>query len=151
MLKTYVKKRLAAFIRRTMADHHVFGDPKRLDLASSAVVHDALFNVSSGRITVSEHVFFGHGVRVITGTHDFRQFGPQRLRAIPSEGHDVLIEEGAWIGTNAVIVGPCVIGRHAVVGAGAVVVGDVAPYTITVGVPARPVRTIEHAPDGQID
>lgn len=48
-----------------------------------------------------------------------------------------MIERGAWIATNATVVGPCVIGEHAVVAAGAVVTHDVAPYEIVAGNPAR--------------
>jgi phosphonate metabolism protein (transferase hexapeptide repeat family) len=49
-------------------------------------------------------------------------------------GHDV------WIGHGVVILPGRSIGTGAVVGAGAVVTKDVAPYTIVVGNPARPVR-----------
>lgn len=46
-------------------------------------------------------------------------------------GHDV------WIGHNAVVMGGVSLGNGAVVGAGAVVTHDAAPYEIVGGVPAR--------------
>ncbi|MFP4070980.1 MAG: DapH/DapD/GlmU-related protein [Desulfovibrionales bacterium] len=49
-------------------------------------------------------------------------------------GHDV------WIGHAAVVLPGVRIGTGAVIGAGAVVTRDVPPYTITGGVPARPIR-----------
>jgi phosphonate metabolism protein (transferase hexapeptide repeat family) len=49
-------------------------------------------------------------------------------------GHDV------WIGHGAIIMPGVTIGHGAVIGAGAVVTHDVEPYTIAVGVPARPLR-----------
>jgi phosphonate metabolism protein (transferase hexapeptide repeat family) len=49
-------------------------------------------------------------------------------------GHDV------WIGHGATITAGVTVGNGAVVGAGAVVTHDVAPYTIVVGVPARPLK-----------
>ncbi|QBD76519.1 acetyltransferase [Ktedonosporobacter rubrisoli] len=49
-------------------------------------------------------------------------------------GHDV------WIGRNAIILPGNTIGTGAVIGAGAVVTHDIDPYTIAVGVPARPLR-----------
>ncbi|MFT4034161.1 MAG: hypothetical protein QM679_01140 [Patulibacter sp.] len=50
---------------------------------------------------------------------------------------------GAWVAAGAIVLGPCVIGENAVVAAGAVVTGDVAPYTVVAGVPAKPVRRLE--------
>lgn len=58
-------------------------------------------------------------------------------------GHDV------WIGHGATIMPGVSIGTGAVIGAGAVVTKAVAPYTIAVGVPAKPLRT--RFPDAVID
>jgi len=48
------------------------------------------------------------------------------------------VERGATIGANATIVCGVKIGRFAFIGAGAVVTRDVAPYSLVVGNPARP-------------
>ena len=122
----------------------VYGDPARLHVAGTAVVNDALFNLSSGDISVGEYAFFGHNVSVLTGTHDWTTFGAERQVAVPKTGRDVVIEEGVWVSSNATVVGPCRIGAHAVVGVGSVVLGDVEPYTVVAGVPARVLRTIPH-------
>ena len=49
-------------------------------------------------------------------------------------GHDV------WIGRAAIVLPGRSIGNGAIVGAGAVVTKDVAPYTIVAGNPAKPIR-----------
>jgi acetyltransferase-like isoleucine patch superfamily enzyme len=54
----------------------------------------------------------------------------------------VVIEDDVWLGTNAVVLPGVRVGRGAIVGAGAVVTADVAPFTVVAGVPARPVRTL---------
>jgi acetyltransferase-like isoleucine patch superfamily enzyme len=54
----------------------------------------------------------------------------------------VVIEDDVWIGTNAVILPGVTIGRGSIVGAGAVVTGDVPPEVIVAGVPARVIRSL---------
>ena len=121
----------------------VYGDPARLHVHPTAVVNNALFNLSSGEITVEQYAFFGHSVSVLTGTHDWTKFGAERQTAVPKDGRDVVIEEGAWVSSNVVVVAPCRVGAHAVVGVGSVVLRDVEPYTIVAGNPARVLRRIQ--------
>jgi len=54
------------------------------------------------------------------------------------------VEDGVTIGAGARILGPVVIGARSQVGANAVVVKDVAPDSVAVGVPAR-VRRVRGA------
>jgi acetyltransferase-like isoleucine patch superfamily enzyme len=122
----------------------IYGDPRRLDVHRTAVVNNATFNLSSGTVTMRPWAFFGHNVTVLTGTHDVTKFGRDRHLSVPDGGRDVVIDEGAWITSNATIVGPCRIGAHAVVGVGAVVIEDVPPYTVVAGIPARVVSEIPH-------
>jgi bifunctional UDP-N-acetylglucosamine pyrophosphorylase/glucosamine-1-phosphate N-acetyltransferase len=51
--------------------------------------------------------------------------------------HPTVIEEGAFIGSDAMLVAPVRIGARARIGAGAVVTHDVPPDSIAYGVPAR--------------
>ena len=74
-------------------------------------------------------------------------------------GHDweavgVTVREGASLGARSVCVAPVVIGKWAMVGAGAVVTKDVADYALVVGSPARRIgwvgaaghRLVSHTP-----
>jgi glycosyltransferase involved in cell wall biosynthesis/acetyltransferase-like isoleucine patch superfamily enzyme len=120
----------------------VYGDPARLHVAPTAVLNNALINLSSGDVTIGDYTFFGHNVSVLTGTHDWTKFGRERQVSVPDSGRDVIIEEGVWVSSNATIVGPCRIGAHSVVGVGSLVLKDVEPYTIVAGSPAKVLRTI---------
>jgi len=51
-----------------------------------------------------------------------------------------VIRQGALIGAGAKVLGPVVVGRHARVGANAVVLEDVPDGGVVVGIPARLVR-----------
>ena len=123
--------------------YRVHGDPKRLHIDPTAVINNALFNLSGGEVTVGRYAFFGHDVHVLTGTHDIAKFGRERQTAIQRSGRDVVIEEGAWLASSVLVLGPCRIGAHAVVAAGSLVTRDVDPYTVVAGRPATVVRTIE--------
>lgn len=130
-------------IKQVQLNHYlVYGDPQRLQLSASCVVNNALFNLSSGTICIGENVFFGHNVSLITGTHDYNKFGKARMYDFPTEGNDIAIEEGVWIASNVTVIGPCKIGKHSVVAAGAVVKGDIPSYQIVAGVPAKIVKAI---------
>ena len=54
--------------------------------------------------------------------------------------HPTEVGEGAFIGSDAVLVAPVTIGPGARIGAGSVVTRDVAAETTVVGIPARPMR-----------
>jgi len=57
------------------------------------------------------------------------------------------IGEGAFIGSDTMLVAPVKVGAHAKTGAGAVVTKDVDDHTLVVGVPARPIRKLDEAKD----
>jgi acetyltransferase-like isoleucine patch superfamily enzyme len=124
--------------------HLVFGPPERLSLHASSIVLNARFNTTGGKIIVEAEAFFGHSVTILTGTHDYYQFGEARKSAHPDNGRDVIIGRGAWIGTGAIIIGPCTIGENSVIGAGAVVTKNVESFTVVGGVPARTIKVIEN-------
>jgi len=52
------------------------------------------------------------------------------------------IGEGAFIGSDTMLVAPVKVGRRAKTGAGAVVTKDVEDDTLVVGIPARPIRKL---------
>jgi acetyltransferase-like isoleucine patch superfamily enzyme len=120
----------------------VFGDRNRLSLGENVVLNDALINTSSGLVTLQNFAFCGHGVCLLTGTHDYHQTNTGRQAGIVQQGRDIVIHEGVWLGSNVTVLGPCVIGAHSVVAAGSVVVHDVEAYAIYAGVPARKIKSI---------
>jgi sugar O-acyltransferase (sialic acid O-acetyltransferase NeuD family) len=51
---------------------------------------------------------------------------------------DVILEDNVFVGTNAAVLPGVHVGRGAIIGAGAVVINDVAEKSTVFGVPARP-------------
>ena len=82
-----------------------------------------------GNATIGENVNIGAGT--ITCNYD----GVHK--------NQTEIGEGAFIGSDTMLVAPVKIGAHAKTGAGAVVTKDVEAGTLVVGVPARPIKKLE--------
>lgn len=101
---------------------------------------------------IADYVFIDHGMGVVIGEtakignrvtlyHGVSLGGTGTQKAC--QRHPI-IEDDCEIGAGAILLGPIVIGHHSKIGAGAVVIKDVPPYSIAVGVPAqiRPQRAI---------
>lgn len=97
------------------------------------------FNTASGDIHIGKNVVFGEHVLLLTGKHlhssDAKKMN-KPLFAVPENGRDIVIESNVYIGSGAIIVGPCRVGENAVIGAGAVISKDVESYSFMVGNPA---------------
>ncbi|MPL56971.1 2,3,4,5-tetrahydropyridine-2,6-dicarboxylate N-acetyltransferase [bioreactor metagenome] len=107
------------------------------------VLHDCValspnvhVGADAGRIEIGAHTAVGPGTVIRAANHCIaRQDVP-----IMHQGHvpgQIIIEEDVWIGANCVVTPDVRIGRGAVVGAGAVVTRNVAPFSIVGGVPAK--------------
>ncbi len=99
-----------------------------------------------GQLLIGHDVSVSPEVMILTGQHGHDRPG------FVFETRPVVIEDHVWIGSRAIILPGTTLGRGAVVAAGAVVSGRVAPMTVVAGVPARPLRTRpEHALEYALD
>ncbi len=91
-------------------------------------------------VHIGDDVFVGHGVMFI---NDRRPRASIDGKPVMDEWNleETFIENDASIGSNATILCGLRIGKGAVVGAGAVVTRDVAPGSVVVGNPARPIKS----------
>jgi phosphonate metabolism protein (transferase hexapeptide repeat family) len=83
---------------------------------------------------VTQHHMTYRRVQYGFGDTDDEAFFDWRRADKVTVGHDV------WLGHGVLVMPGVSIGTGAVVGAGAVVTKDIPPYTVAVGVPAKPLR-----------
>lgn len=94
-------------------------------------------------VTIEDQVFIGHGVMFINDSYPRATTADGALQTEADwKVEPTVVKRGASIGSNATIRSRVVIGEDAIVGAGSVVLKDVAPRTIVAGNPARFIRHI---------
>jgi serine acetyltransferase len=94
--------------------------------------------VCLGKIEIGNDVLVGGGVRIFDS--DFHALPSATAFGRPIATQPVKIEDDAFIGAYATILKGVTIGRGAVVGASSVVTGNVPPYEVWAGNPARRIR-----------
>jgi acetyltransferase-like isoleucine patch superfamily enzyme len=68
-----------------------------------------------------------------------------RALGLPDEDHqagDIVIKQGAWLGTGVTVLAGVTIGEGAIIGAGSVVTKDVPDYCVAAGNPAKVVKQL---------
>jgi acetyltransferase-like isoleucine patch superfamily enzyme len=97
-------------------------------------------------VIIGKSVLFGPRVWVSDHNHEYRDVRRPILEQGWTLGGRVEIEDHAWIGAGAVIVGArgLTVGRGSVVGANSVVLHDVPAFTVMAGNPARAVSRYDH-------
>jgi acetyltransferase-like isoleucine patch superfamily enzyme len=106
-------------------------------------VHTGIGCVIIGPVTLQKHVGLSQYVRILGMHHGNAADSPHHYQ--PCTKAPIILEEDAWIGTGSVIMGkkngePLIVGKYSRVGANAVVMDDVPPYSIVVGSPAKVIR-----------
>lgn len=98
--------------------------------------------VDDGEIFVGNHVMFGPGVVLSTGTHPIHPGLREKQAQYNAAIH---IENNVWIGANAVVMPGIRIGANSVIGAGSIVTKDIPANVVAVGSPCKVLRAInEH-------
>lgn len=93
----------------------------------------------SGDVVIEDNVQLTNGCVIETHQHAFHSdYKCSRDIITPTK---LIVKEGAVVGSRAIILSSChYIGKHARIGAGAVVTKDVPDYAIVVGVPAKVIK-----------
>ncbi len=102
----------------------------------------AMAGIEIGKdVSLGQGVYFVHPVGVVIGGNSrigdrVRFYGSNTIGTARDDGYPT-IEDDVWIGAGARILGPIRIGARSRIGANAVVVTDVPPDSVAVGIPAK--------------
>jgi len=108
--------------------------PLRFGAGVSVNAHASVDGGAVG-ITIGDGTRIASGARLYAFDHGLAPDRPIREQPVTSRG--ITVGRDVWVGANAGITDGVTVGDHAVIGLGAVVTADVAPFAIVGGVPAR--------------
>lgn len=110
-----------------------------MKIGSNTWIGQGCFLHSGGGIEIGEFAGIGPFVKILT--HQHCEEAPNKPLILCKQKYEkVMIGDGCDIGIGAIILPGVTIGKNSIVGAGAVVVKDVAPYSVVAGSPARLIR-----------
>ncbi|HXY94849.1 MAG TPA: acyltransferase [Acidimicrobiia bacterium] len=115
------------------------GRSPRLTIGDRCLIGKGSGIVCHESIELGDDIFTGHYVYITDSSHGYEDttlpIGAQFGEVLP-----VRVGAGTWLGHGSVVLPGADIGRHVVVGAGAVVTGTIPDSSVAVGSPARVIR-----------
>jgi len=112
------------------------GPVGRLEIGDYTFLNDRTEVHCKKHVSIGSYCLIAWGVTIMDT--DYHGIGTSPRQSLPT-----IIEEGVWIGNNAIITKGITLGRGCVVATGSVVVKDVPPFTIVGGNPAKVIKEIE--------
>jgi virginiamycin A acetyltransferase len=96
---------------------------------------------SGNGISLGKYVMVASNCTFAPTNHEFarRDVPMIRQRFMPSRG-GIVVEDDVWIGANCVILDGAILRRGCIIGANSVVGGEIQPFSINYGSPARFVK-----------
>jgi acetyltransferase-like isoleucine patch superfamily enzyme len=153
-LGLFLRSKLYPLVMGAVGRNVVFGmnvtlrHPHKIQIGDNVVIDDQCCLDAKG--TNNRGILIGNGVRVrvgksilmaaytylVGGDHLFdRTDIPVLEQGRTARGIDV--GDGVWLGTHVVVTDGSTVGRDAIIGAGAVVVGEIPEFAIATGIPAK--------------
>lgn len=137
-----------------LADFPIVDTPVKMDygynvkLGKNVYVNSNSTWIDTCEISVGARTLIGPNCSFYSGTHPLDPTIRNGIRG-PESGKPIVIGEDCWLGGNVIVLPGVTIGEGSTVGAGSVVTKDVPPYHCVAGNPARIIRKIEVAGDGE--
>lgn len=126
---------------------YVFIDAgERFELGKYSTLTWHVLIEGGGKTFIGDRVFVGPGSKILTSTYELNHYFS--IEHLP-EGcgkinyGDITIENDAYIGANCTVMPGTYIGEGAVIGANALVKGEIEPWGIYVGTPCKKIGVRE--------
>lgn len=110
---------------------------KNIEVGEDVFINACCHFQDHGGVRIGDGCQIGHNVVFATLNHFLEPEKRKMTHSAP-----IVLGKNVWVGSNATILQGVTIGDNAVIGAGAVVTGDIPANTVAAGVPAKVVKHI---------
>lgn len=133
LLRVLALRAFGASISTTATVYHGFEVrcARKLSIGDRSSIGDGAVLDARGGLTIGDNVNMSSNVQIWSAQHDWKSSSFAFISA------PVTIGNRAWIGPRVIILPGASIGEGSVIAAGAVVRGEVEPFCLVGGVPAR--------------
>ena len=104
-----------------------------LTVGDNTVIHDDVHLDDRGRLDIGNRVSVSDGAHLYSHDHDI-------VDQTEVRNFETRVEDGARVTYDSMVRAGCVVGENSIVGARAIVQGDVPAHHVVVGAPAKSVR-----------
>ncbi len=104
-----------------------------VEIGDNVVIHDDVHLDDRGKLTIGDRVSISDGAHIYSHDHDL-------VDQTAVENFHTIVGDDARVTYDAMVRAGCRVGENAVVGARAVVQGDVPDHHVAVGMPAKSVK-----------
>lgn len=108
--------------------------PWRLTIGDHAWIGEGCTIENLAQVTLGNNVCLSQRSMLVTGNHDYKKTTFDLIVK------PIIIEDGAWVGANAIVCPGVVVATHAVLTVGAVAHNNIDPYAVYKGNPAMKTR-----------
>ena len=96
----------------------------------------------NARVCIGEGTLIAKDCNILASDHDLNDVQGGYRKEV---GKSILLGRNVWLGAGVVVLPGVIIGDCAVLGAGSIVTGDLPAYSLSVGNPARVIKTFNRA------
>lgn len=119
----------------------MMGEGITLRLGENCKIGDNVHFVATKQVTVGDNCLFASHIFISDTNHGTGSDNPTTPPDNrPLTSNPVSIGSNVWLGEGVAVLPGAKIGDGCIIGAHAVVKGEIPPYTVAVGAPARPVK-----------
>jgi acetyltransferase-like isoleucine patch superfamily enzyme len=102
-----------------------------------------LSNTIIGPVTIGNNIRLAQNITLSGLNHNYEDVSrPIHLQGVSTAA--ITIEDGTWIGANAVVLAGVTIGKNCVIAAGSIVTKNIPSYSVAAGNPARVLKKYNH-------